>query len=276
MKKIGIIICFIITAIAAAGIFIYGYQYADWFDENNEENDNDNGDSSVTPNPTPSPNLSPDYEFMQCTASSGTPCCNGLSSNCDKRVNEIAFAMSHNSMSTVEDGFLFANHLYDLGRSLEDGFRGLMLDLCSCDGKPTFCHANCSLGTKDVSETFEEIISFLEKHPSEVIILEFQVEDDGDIFSMYEIMKSIDGFVDRIYVHDIFSDVWPRLSTLVESDKRILLFQHDGPNCNVDGACPEGFHNTYTYMFETSFEIKEVDDLLDSSSCAVTRGNFCK
>ena len=270
MKGCNIIMPMLLIGLIAAGIVIYGSEFDNWFKEvtgNSEETgDEDDSGNNSDGSPTSSP-----ISYIQCD--DPELCCNGLTSNCDKRVNEIMFATSHNAMSTVEDNFVGANHLRKLEASLENGFRAFMLDLCSCNGVPSFCHGSCFFGERNPAEVFEAIVVFLNENPSEIIILEFQVDENGDLFALYDIMEAVEGFVNRIYVHD-GSDEWPLLSTLVSSDKRILLFQHDGANCNIDGNCPEGFMWTYTHMFQTSFEIDNSEDLLNVSGCSITRGKI--
>ena len=47
----------------------------------------------------------PRYDAMRCAIQRGSgECCNGLESNCDLRVDEMAFAVVHNAMSTEESG----------------------------------------------------------------------------------------------------------------------------------------------------------------------------
>ncbi len=45
--------------------------------------------------PTEDDTPAPVYEFMQCA--DGAECCNGLTSNCDLRVNEMLYATVHNA-----------------------------------------------------------------------------------------------------------------------------------------------------------------------------------
>jgi hypothetical protein len=86
---------------------------------------------------TAAPTASPQYQFMQCD--DNQPCCNGLSSNCNLRANEILYATLHNAMATFDDGFIFGpNHEKQLEESLEVGYRGLNLDLCNCGGQTIF------------------------------------------------------------------------------------------------------------------------------------------
>lgn len=52
------------------------------------------------------------------------------------------------------------------------------------------------------------------------------------------------------------------------------MFQHDGPDCDA-GECPTGFHNTYTYMFETPFNSSGFEGLMDfNATCVRSRGKY--
>ena len=62
-------------------------------------------------------------------AAAAVPECNGHTSLCDRRFNEIAIAATHNSMSSAEDGFSLANHSRGIIHQLNRGYRGLLIDL---------------------------------------------------------------------------------------------------------------------------------------------------
>ena len=94
---------------------------------------------------TPAPTETPPFQFMQCdpdnTNTGQADCCNGLEGICDLRANEIMYATLHNGMATVENGFVIgANHISPLEEALEEGYRGLNLDICNCGGEIIFCH----------------------------------------------------------------------------------------------------------------------------------------
>lgn len=56
--------------------------------------------------------------------------CNGLASLCDRRLDEVVFAATHNSMAAADEpGWLFANQRYPISRQLQDGIRGLLIDV---------------------------------------------------------------------------------------------------------------------------------------------------
>lgn len=55
--------------------------------------------------------------------------CNGAAELCDRRLNEVTFPGTHNSMSAADDrGWLFANQRHDISTQLEDGIRVLLID----------------------------------------------------------------------------------------------------------------------------------------------------
>jgi hypothetical protein len=55
--------------------------------------------------------------------------CNGAKELCDRRLNEVVFAGTHNSMSAGEEpGWVFANQRYSIERQLDDGIRLFLID----------------------------------------------------------------------------------------------------------------------------------------------------
>ena len=57
------------------------------------------------------------------------PACNGHVLLCDRRLDNIVIAATHNSMSSAEDGFVLANHSRGIIPQLDAGYRGLLIDL---------------------------------------------------------------------------------------------------------------------------------------------------
>jgi hypothetical protein len=62
-------------------------------------------------------------------AAAGETRCNGHEELCDRRLDEVVFATSHNSMSAArEPGWLFGEHLGGIRAQLEFGVRGFLID----------------------------------------------------------------------------------------------------------------------------------------------------
>jgi len=189
------------------------------------------------------------FQFMQCStgnSSNGEMCCNGLTSNCDLRVNQLLFATMHNAMSTQDNNFIAPNHYLSLEKALDAGFRGFMLDLCDCsdnisnyvpeevnpfyriDGNAIdlqFCHGMCFAGKRDIYTVLQNIVNFLNVNVGEVIVIDFQFPNTGTerdiqyLAMLYSIMKSVDGFTDMMYIHDEAESNWPRMRKLVKQNK---------------------------------------------------------
>jgi hypothetical protein len=62
-------------------------------------------------------------------AAAGETTCNGFAELCDRRLDEVVFATSHNSMSAVrEPNWLFGEHFGGIRAQLEYGIRGFLID----------------------------------------------------------------------------------------------------------------------------------------------------
>lgn len=199
--------------------------------------------------------------------------CNGLASNCDRKVNEIMYATVHNAMASLDDGFFFGyNNYQPLEDALEAGFRGLMLDSCDCRMRGIqFCHAVCFSGTREPNIVFDSVVSFMKKNPNEVVIIEIQIEDDS-LWGLWE--KTSTEFQSMLYEHALGTP-WPTLNDLIDTDQRIIVLQHQGPNCSVKGSCPDGVHHFYDYAFQTDYDFDGADALDNYEvSCKLLTGNL--
>lgn len=67
-----------------------------------------------------------DGEDAEATSASA---CNGSEDACDRRLGEVTLAATHNSNAAAEAGFLNGYQTFDMERQLEDGVRGLLIDV---------------------------------------------------------------------------------------------------------------------------------------------------
>mmetsp|Transcript_25651 Transcript_25651/g.37517 ORF Transcript_25651/g.37517 Transcript_25651/m.37517 type:complete len:654 (-) Transcript_25651:134-2095(-) len=201
--------------------------------------------------------------------------CNGLESNCDWRVHEVMFAAVHNAMSSREDGFVEWNNLFPLEDALEAGFRSLFLDVCDCPILGVhLCHTLCSGGYRRPVQVFENILSFLQANKGEVVILELQIVDMSLVPLFNVLSTNLPRLMDMMYAHPNSSVPWPYMRDLITSDRRLIVFQHDGPDCDTVGKCPTGVHNMYRYGFETPYDSRGVDELMNTTrTCIASRGD---
>mmetsp|Transcript_6834 Transcript_6834/g.11907 ORF Transcript_6834/g.11907 Transcript_6834/m.11907 type:complete len:393 (+) Transcript_6834:142-1320(+) len=225
---------------------------------------------------TSAPVESPGYQFVQCR--DGQDCCNGLETICDLQANEVLYATLHNAMATFEDGFLFGpNHRFNLEKAVEAGFRGLNLDLCNCGGETIFCHGICTLGPRDVVEVMDFVNNFLDENPSEVIVFIYQVNNDVDqvvdLNDFYSQMTQVSGFMEKLYVHSGPNATWPTLRELTSTNKRVIMFHYNGPDCDVAGECPDGLHWYYNYASDNPWNHETIASITDTSNSCVLRPN---
>jgi hypothetical protein len=208
--------------------------------------------------------------------------CNGSPALCGLPVSAIVFPGVHNAMSSRADGFHAPNNILGLEEALDAGVRALQLDSCDCGGSLglQLCHGQCSflgfvaLGHRDPRAVFANIKAFLDDHPREVVVVDLQANDGTLDALYYDVLDSIPGFADMMYQHPRRRDPWPTLGTLVESNQRILFFQHNGNNCRVEGGCPPGIMGTFQHMFDTPWDLDE-EGLLDfDRSCTKNRGQL--
>ena len=260
---IGSLVC--IAILCGAGIA--AYMYGPW----NKDKDSDGSDETPT--------------TLTAKSSSCENCCNGLESNCDLPINEVTWAFVHNAMS--DDSFYAANNDLPLERALVEGYRGLMLDSCLCDGDNIvdliqdyvtgndedseeknpeeqyvgFCHGTCAAGSRSPAIVLKNIKTFLDVNPKEVLILEFEV-GEGTLELLYQAINDsgLEKYVLRGLKNDGTVTSWPTFQQLINSNRRLLLFAHDGGmgSCEKQ-TCPEGIFYTFDHFSQTNWN----DDTCD-------------
>ena len=181
--------------------------------------------------------------------------CNGHRELCDRRLDQVAFAGTHNSMSAASLGWIFPNQDGWIETQLEAGFRALLIDVHywgraesiqrylapfpteyqtaavsavarAAPARPGvfLCHGLCSLGATPLSMGLTAVADFLRRHPREVVIL--SVEDYVAPDDLVEAFRS-SGLLDLVYDRE-GSDRWPTLGEMIEDDRRIVVFADHG------------------------------------------------
>ena len=188
--------------------------------------------------------------------------CNGSLDLCSKQYNEVAYLTTHNAFNSGQDGLLFANQTYNIASQLNDGVRGLMIDVYDHFGTPTAYHSIFALGTIPLSDIFNDIKTFLDNNPNEIvtIILECYVTAD-EIES--EINQS--GLSNYLYKHN---SVWPILQNMIDNDNRLVIFT------DVDDA--SGSQNWYHYLWDHAVETHYSVNTINDFTCDFNRGNPLK
>lgn len=217
--------------------------------------------------------------------------CNGFTILCDKRLNEVVFAATHNSMSISNYGWMWPEHDGTLTDQLAAGVRAMLIDTYYGDtpekidtflktapssirpvletiisqadpalkGDGMFlCHNLCSLGGTPLVESLAEIRVFMDSHPREVIVLILQddvrPEDTARAFEE-------SGLIRYVYAHDPGED-WPTLGEMIEQGTRLVVFAENA------GPPPAWHHHAWEYIQETPFKFGSIAEL----SCVPNRG----
>ncbi len=185
--------------------------------------------------------------------------CNGSLDLCSKQYNEVAYLTTHNAFNSDQDGLLFPNQTYNIASQLNDGVRGLMIDVYDLFGTPTAYHSIFALGTIPLSDILNDIKTFLDNNPNEVItiILECYVTAN-DIED--EITQS--GLSNYLYTHNT---VWPTLQNMIDNDNRLVIFS------DVDDASSsqDWYHYVWEYAVETHYSVGNINDF----TCDFNRGD---
>jgi len=216
--------------------------------------------------------------------------CNGYVELCDKRVDEVVFAGSHNSMSSSDLGWELALQTGDIVSQLDSGIRALLIDalywqtsgaieggeagagdraasiieaaLSEDEPKPGtwLCHGFCALGATDLTAGLADITFWLESNPREVLLIVVQDEiTSADLTAAFE----SSGLRDLAYVHQTDSP-FPTLGELIDANQRVLIYGENG------GEPDSWFQNAWDTAFtETPFTFA----LRSEFSCAPNRGN---
>lgn len=186
--------------------------------------------------------------------------CNGHAVLCDRRFDEVAYATTHNAMSSEEQRFTGPNQRFALWRQMSDGVRGLMLDVHAArDGTVSLCHGDCLLGGFPLVDGLAEIRAFLDCHPAEVMTIIFEsYVPESDIAAAFE----TSGLVGYVHAQDPGTP-WPTLREMIAGGERLVVF-------TADSARTLPWHMySYDHAWENPYAAAAPGDL----SCAEDRGS---
>ncbi len=197
---------------------------------------------------------------LACAPADEVVLCNGHSELCDRPLDEVTLAGTHNSMSNTEAGWLPPYQQYGLTRQLEDGVRALMLDTYDEDGQPMLCHNSCDLGSQPLAEGLAEIADFMDAHPHEVLFIIFQ--DNLSVDDTVAVFEEV-GLSDRVWAWDGVTTPLPTLGELVEKDTRLVV------SAEASGPPPDWYHGAWELFFDTPYSFASAEEF----SCTLNRGN---
>jgi len=187
--------------------------------------------------------------------------CNGSLLLCNKKYDEVAYLTTHNAFNSAQDNFSLPNHNFNIATQLNDGVRGLMIDVYDYFGTPTVYHSSYLLGTEPLQTYLSDIKSFLDNNPNEVvtIILECNI-------SANDIESEVDqaGLLNYLYTHTL-NTTWPTLQTIISNNTRLVIFSDQ----NDAGINQGWYHYMWDHMVETHYSANSINDL----NCDFNRGD---
>ena len=185
--------------------------------------------------------------------------CNGSINLCDKKYNEVSYLTTHNAFNSDQDGLLFPNQTYNIESQLNDGVRGVMIDVYNHFGIPTTYHSIFALGTIPLSDILNDIKTFLDNNPNEIvtIILECYVTANE-----IENVINQSGLSNYLYSHN---STWPKLQDMINNNNRLVIFT------DVDDASnsQSWYHYIWDYAVETHYSVNTINDF----TCDFNRGD---
>ena len=187
--------------------------------------------------------------------------CNGSIDLCSKQYNEVAYLTTHNAFNSDEDGLSFSNQTYNIASQLDDGVRGLMIDVYDFFGTPVAYHSIIALGYIPISDIFNDIKTFLDNNPNEIItiILECYVTSNH---IETEINQS--GLSSYLYTHNN-SIGWPTLQNMINNDNRLVIFTDE----DDASSSQNWYHYVWEYAVETHYSVGTINDF----TCDFNRGD---
>ena len=187
--------------------------------------------------------------------------CNGSSILCNKKYDDVAYLTTHNAFNSSEDNFSLPNQNFNISNQLNDGVRGLMIDVYDHSGVTSVYHGSTILGSEPLIDYLIDIDSFLVNNPNEVvtIILECYV-----IADTIETLINQSGLDDFLYTHDPSSS-WPTLQEMIDNNTRLVVFS------DVDdaSASQQWYHYVWDYAVETHYSVHHQKHF----SCDFNRGD---
>jgi len=184
--------------------------------------------------------------------------CNGFAELCGRRLDEIVFPATHNSMNNGDDGWVGPNQTHDVPRQLADGVRGLLIDTHEWNGEPYLCHGICELGSQPLVEALTEIRVFLDDHPDELLFLIIE-----DHLGKETTLEAFDeSGLDAYALTLTDGERPPVLEDALDAGTRLLVtFESGGPE-------PAWYHHVWDFTFDTPYAF----DAPEAFSCVCNRG----
>tara|TARA_R110001606_G_scaffold6617_1_gene29698 strand:+ start:8467 stop:10041 length:1575 start_codon:yes stop_codon:yes gene_type:complete len=173
--------------------------------------------------------------------------CNAEEDSCNKKYNEVAYLTTHNAFNSGQDGFNLPNQNNNIATQLNDGVRGLMIDIYNDNGTTVVYHGFSFLGKKPLSIYLNDIKTFLDNNPNEIVTIIFQ-NDPGVTANKIESDFTQAGLMNYLHTQNKFS-AWPTLQTMINENKRLVIFNEVNNASSGQGW----YHHIFDFAVEINY-----------------------
>ncbi|KAK9761892.1 hypothetical protein K7432_012861 [Basidiobolus ranarum] len=177
--------------------------------------------------------------------------CNGYKELCKRSYDKISTAVTHNSFALTPNPA--GNQNVPIEKQLQDGIRGLMLDLhvsTKSSEALRLCHGDCKLlDAGAVSDTLTVIKTFLDKNPFEVVTLFIEnfAHIKGDMIAR---TFETSGLVNMTRVQKP-QEPWPTLEEMIKNNTRLVVFINE----DITHDKYPWLLYEYDFLWETPFSV---------------------
>ncbi len=184
-----------------------------------------------------------------------------MSHLCNRTYDQVAYLTTHNAYNSGEDGFQLPNHNFNIAAQLQFGVRAFMIDIYDDNGSTIVYHGFTFLGTAPLSGFLDDIKTFMDTNPNEVISIIFETYTTS---AAVETELQAAGLDTMVYAHTL-GTAWPTLQTMIDNNERLVIFSESN---NGDPSQP-WYHYVWDHAVETDFSNNAQSDF----SCAFNRGD---
>ncbi len=187
--------------------------------------------------------------------------CNGHADLCDRKFNEVAMVMTHNAYNINEEGFQGPNQTFSISRQLNDGVRGLMMDIHDQNGEVVVYHGFSLLGSQPLQEDLAEIKTFLDNHPNEIVSIIFET----NVTSTQLENELIDaGLFSYLHSHTLGTE-WATLQEMIDAGERLVIFSESDNGLSNQAW----YHYAWEHVFDTPYSFSDASEF----NCDLNRGS---
>ncbi len=144
----------------------------------------------------------------------------------DPRLDQTTFLTTHNAMANTDEGFWgrFPNQSYSLRSQLDQGVRGMQIDVHSYGGGVRMCHNSCWGNERTFTAGLNDIVNWLNSHPYDIVTL--FLEDYTSVAELQTAVNGASGAANLIFRPDqwnVRGNGWPTLTQMRANNKRLLI-----------------------------------------------------